>query len=158
MRVRLGLNGLGFYRLEEATDNQLSLAVNESLGHVLFSRESIGRLQRLDSERSRKHMTERQEIIQTVAFMCPRPNKYLKWINKTSCETQVIKYYFTAIFDDVQRLKPHVCSLGHLSYNFTGGQEKLPLLVQKPYLTRCFTNFSLLLTAGVFLCITGTCA
>lgn len=49
-KAELRFNSFGFCRLEQATNNQLSFAVDEAVSHVLFSRESVGRLQRLDPE------------------------------------------------------------------------------------------------------------
>lgn len=49
-KAELRFDSFGFCRLEEATNNQLSFAVNEAVSHVLFSRESVGSLQRLDPE------------------------------------------------------------------------------------------------------------
>lgn len=50
LRVGLRFDGLGVCRLEEPTDNQLSIAVDVGVGHVLFIREAVGSLQRLDPE------------------------------------------------------------------------------------------------------------
>lgn len=49
-KVALRFNRIGACRLEEAVDYQLSLAVNVGVRHILFVRESIGSLQRLDPE------------------------------------------------------------------------------------------------------------
>lgn len=53
MKAQLGFDSFGVYRFEQATDNQLSFAVDVGVSHVLFSRDSIGRLQRLNPEGQR---------------------------------------------------------------------------------------------------------
>lgn len=50
--VKLGLNRLGFSRLEYSTHNQLPLAVDEGVGHFRLVRKPVRSLQWLDSEQT----------------------------------------------------------------------------------------------------------